>query len=213
MRDNIINVINKSLIAHKDYFLQEIELQVFLFNELKRGFPKATVYLEYPIISSNNSTQGKESVGYIDLVVKSDDLFFPIELKFKTKNQVIATNYFGNKIPYTLKDQTAYNLSCYGFWADIARMEGLSKILPSKVQRGIGVFVTNDGSYKEGPRESAGYANFSLHECREISAGQSLKWNRKKKFKSKLKNIQIQNACKISWHDMDNLPNHMFCII
>jgi len=92
-------------------------------------------------------------------------------------------------------------------------MEGLSKILPSKVQRGIGVFVTNDGSYKEGPRESAGYANFSLHECREISAGQSLKWNRKKKFKSKLKNIQIQNACKISWHDMDNLPNHMFCII
>lgn len=213
MRDNIIRVINNALNAREEYFLQEIDLQVFLFNELRRELPKATVYLEYPVISLNNGTKGKETVGYIDLVVKSEELFFPIELKFKTKKHSITTDLFGNTIPYTLKDQTAYNLSCYGFWSDIARMEDLCMKFRNNVQRGIGLFVTNDISYKLGPGESAGYANYSLKEGRKISAGQNLKWNKKKKLKSKLKNIKIQNACNILWHDMDKLPNHMFCII
>jgi hypothetical protein len=213
MRDKIIGIIQKALKKCDFHFLQEMDLQVFLFHVLRKEFGDDKLYLEYPIIYNDNQIKSgnKEILGYVDLVVDVEGCYYPIELKFKTKAQEIPTTMFGNEIKYKLKNQTAYNLSCYGFWADIARMEELSKNFPSKVQRGIGVFVTNDEKYKFGPKNSAGYANFSIHIDRVVKAGEMLRWQ--KKSKAKLKNIKIQNECKISWQDSDINSDFMFCIL
>jgi hypothetical protein len=214
MRDKIIELITRELKECSQPFLQEMDLQVFLFNKLRKEFGEASVYLEYPIISPVNGKNNDEVLGYIDLVVEADGSFYPIELKYKTKPANVDFFYFGKSKTYTLKKHSAYNLNCYGFWADISRMEQLSLGNENIVKRGIGVFVTNDSTYKKGPSNcSVDYAEFSLKQNRIVKSGDNLKWKRRKKHTNKLTKLKMKNESCICWNNMEKLDNYMFCIV
>lgn len=75
----------------------------------------------------------KELVGYIwdselrlDIVVRKDNEYLPIEIKYKTKKVEREIERFGEKLNHkitVIKDQSAQDIGKYGFWKDIKRLE------------------------------------------------------------------------------------------
>jgi hypothetical protein len=209
MREEIVNIIENELKSIAKPFLQELDMQIFLFHKLAQHFGYESVHLEYPIIQPG----GNETLGYIDLVVEASNIFFPIELKYKTSKEFFDFTCFGELTKYTLRNHSAYNLNCYGFWADVSRMEKLTVVF-DKVSNGIGVFVTNDPAYSRGPEtQNVGYANFALTEGRSIGPSACLKWNANILAANKPPEIELTNVYTIKWQEMTNLSNFKLLII
>jgi hypothetical protein len=187
MRNNIVNIIKKTILNYDEYYIQEFDIQIDICNKIKKEIKNAKVFLEYPIISN------KTILGFIDIMIEFENDYYPIELKYKTKYKNIETFYLGKTIKFNLKNQFAYNNNCYGFWKDIHRMENLSINHPN-VKKGIGVFLTNDFHYLKGPEDLISYSNFSLKQGRIIDKGTILKWrgvNNPQKPNLKIKNRYI----------------------
>ncbi len=204
MRNKIIDIIKSTLNARKTDYLQEFDIQIDLVNQLRKNFTEDKVFIEYPILDKNNT------LGYIDIVVELGGCFYPIELKYKTTHKEININHFGNIQKYKLKKHSAYNINCYSFWSDVARMEKLA-ISNAKVQQGIAVFVTNDSRYFKGPENpSVDYAEFSIKNERLIKEGEKMAF--KTKDNSKKPFLIISNSYKIYWTKMESLEGFKFFI-
>ena len=213
MRDKIIELITNELKDCTQPFLQEVDLQVFLFNKFRKEFGEASVYIEYPIISPVKGKKNEEVLGYIDLLVEADGLFYPIELKYKSKPANVEFSYFGKSKTYSLKKHTAYNLNCYGFWADVARMEKLA-LSVNKVANGIGVFMTNDPNYCNGPQNNnVKYANFAISEGRVIPSNSLLKWKRDVDILKNHPDIKLTNKYTVKWQEMNKLNNFKLLVL
>lgn len=136
-------------------FSNELHLQMHLARYLENaGY---TVLYEYNIPNDKFTQQeypwqdknGNPQKMYLDLVVKNDDEFVPIEIKYKTRS-IDYGNVFNdpNCGPMTLKDHGAQDLGRYGFWNDVYRLELVKRKFAAHVQTGIALFVTNDKLYK-----------------------------------------------------------------
>lgn len=99
----------------------------------------------------------------IDVVVEKDGLFYPIELKYKTKQKNGEIQRFKEdfgKIEI-LKNHGARNIGRYSFWKDVARLEFIKDSF-EKVKGGFCVFITNDDKYTKKPTDSS--ENFTMQE-------------------------------------------------
>lgn len=111
-------------------FLNEWDFQMNLTLFLT-DIKKYKVYLEYAVpfvfCEKANGTYpftNKENIN-IDIVIEKEGLFYPIELKYKTKKAVIEFERFGETKTLSLKDQSRIPMSRYDFWKDVARLEFL----------------------------------------------------------------------------------------
>ena len=98
----------------------------------------------------------------IDIMVKINNQFIPIELKYKTKAFEYIDPDTGQS--FSLKDQAATDIACYDFLRDIQKIESLmvSKEWKSKIQKGYAIMLTNVAAFWSGPRKGAFYEAFSL---------------------------------------------------
>ena len=105
-----------------------------------------------------------ESELRLDIVVKKNGEYCPVELKYKTKNierQITRFDELLNKKVAVMKDQGAQNIGMYDFWKDVHRIELVRKRF-KRVKGGLAVFVTNDVLYTKVSKSSSNNYLFGM---------------------------------------------------
>ncbi len=125
------------------------------------------VHVEYSVPLSDEV----DSFIFVDLVLEKDGVFFPIELKYKTK-QLSADyghNVFDKHFLVEIVTHSANNDNCFLVWKDVQRIEELASrfsIIPGCV-----VVLTNDSLYWRGPKDNPAYKPVSIEDGKEMSVG------------------------------------------
>ncbi len=102
----------------------------------------------------------------LDVVVKKDGEYCPVELKYKTKKVERHIARFDEQLKKSvavMKDQGAQDIGMYDFWKDVRRVE-LVRNRFDRVKGGLAVFVTNDASYKKESKETSNNFQFCMTE-------------------------------------------------
>ena len=100
----------------------------------------------------------------LDIVVKKDGVFVPIELKYKTKKLERQIHRFDELLDekvVVMKNQGAQDLGMYDFWKDVRRVE-LVRNRFKRVKNGLVVFVTNDILYTKGSKSTSNNYLFGM---------------------------------------------------
>ena len=138
----------------------------------------------------------------LDIVVKKDSEYCPVELKYKTKKVERKISRFDEELAgnvVVMKNQGAQDLGMYDFWKDVRRVE-LVRNRFERVKGGLAVFVTNDGFYTKGSKESSNNYLFNM------SAGKA---HSKQKYWAKPEstcakthpNFEVEKEYTIDWYD------------
>jgi hypothetical protein len=215
LREQILSLIRDVLNERNHFFVREEDVQLYLANCFLQSELFENVFIEYHVPSSliNEYPWQDANNIYIDIVLQVDDVFYPIEIKYKSKPQAIMSNIFGGEHEIILRNHGAQNIGCYDFWKDVKRCEIFESNFQN-AQRGIVVFVTNDETYLNPPlNNNVGYANFSIHDGRIVEAGSILDWNGDLVIADTRPPISIQYRNELDWSDFGYLEQHKFLII
>ena len=155
-----------------------------------------------------------ESELRLDIVVKKNDEYCAVELKYKTKNierQITRFDELLNKKITVMKNQGAQNLGMYDFWKDVRRVELVRKRF-KRVKCGLVVFVTNDESYIRGSKKSSN--NYLLNMTEGIHSKQKYWANPESTCAKTHSNFDVEKEYSIEWHnkEVDGVEFH-YCIV
>lgn len=156
-----------------------------------------------------------ESELRLDIVVKKNGEYCPVELKYKTKNierQITRFDELLNKKITVMKNQGAQNLGMYDFWKDIHRIELVRKRF-KRVKGGLAVFVTNDVLYTKESKSSSN--NYLFGMVGEVTRLKQKHWRDPESTCAKTHpNFDVEQSYDITWHsrDIDNV-NFYYCIV
>jgi hypothetical protein len=118
---------------------------------IKEIYPSAQIYVEYPDTYENKKRR-------IDIVLFIDGKMFPIELKFKTKEDTVKI--YNRDI--NLRNHAAVDIGRYDYLKDIERIETFTN--NKDFASGYSIMLTNDSKYYEAPREDTIDIEFNLSE-------------------------------------------------
>ena len=156
-----------------------------------------------------------ESELRLDIVVKKNGEYCPVELKYKTKNierQITRFDELLNKKVAVMKDQGAQNLGMYDFWKDVHRIELVRKRF-KRVKGGLAVFVTNDVLYTKASKSSSN--NYLFGMVGDVTRLKQKHWRNPESTCAKTHpNFDVEQSYDIIWHsrDIDNV-NFYYCIV
>lgn len=156
-----------------------------------------------------------ESELRLDIVVKKNGEYCPVELKYKTKNierQITRFDELLNKKVAVMKDQGAQNLGMYDFWKDVHRIELVRKRF-KRVKGGLAVFVTNDVLYTKVSKSSSN--NYLFGMVGDVTRLKQKHWRNPESTCAKTHpNFDVEQSYDITWHsrDIDNV-NFYYCIV
>ncbi|WP_055668227.1 hypothetical protein [Desnuesiella massiliensis] len=195
-KQNIINTIN-SLSNKRKIFFSEADFQFALSWELQRHMPKSDVRLEYSPAHIDPSMR-------IDILLKEEDEFYPIELKYVTA----ACDTIVDGERYLLKNHGAQDIRRYDFLKDIMRIEKLI-YNHNEYKKGYAIFLTNDCSYwtKSSAKETCD-RNFRINQD-EIKSGE-LKWGEAAGIgtkKGREESLLLQGNYKLNWQDYSSISD------
>ena len=173
------------------------------------------VDVEYYVPKSELPNYVWDSELGLDIVVKKDGEYCPVELKYKTKKVERKISRFDELCSdevVVMKNQGAQDLGMYNFWKDVRRIE-LVRNRFKKVKNGLAVFVTNDVSYtKEGKSSSNHYL---LGMTGDITRLKYKHWGNPESTCAKTHpNFDVEQTYDIEWHcrKTDNVEFH-YCIV
>ncbi len=220
MRNKIIEQITKALESRNSFFLREISIQIYLADYFIKTNLYDNVFVEYHIPNKLIPSYPWSGKIDIDIVLEKNGKYFPVEIKYKTKDQILPLKIFGQDENISLGDQVAHNNGCYDFWKDVKRIEMCEELF-TNVERGIVLFMSNDPTYQIPPSKADfEYAQFSTHQGRYIPGNSLLSWNKKIKNyepKNKNKNRDISILLKydytIDWIPLKNIPEHYYILL
>jgi len=132
-----------------ELLFNERDLQMHLAMHLKGTGHYNDVDVEYYVPHGQLDNYIWKSELKLDILVRKDDEFLPVELKYKTKRHSKKLMRFNEVMPdevEVLKNQGAQDLGMYDFWKDVRRVELVRRRFAA-VNNGLAVFVTNDASY------------------------------------------------------------------
>ena len=191
-----MNLILSKLRNKRKIFASEADFQLEMAWIIKEEYPKAKVRLEYcPTFDFNM---------HIDILVIINNMWIPIELKYKTKG---CTKVVDNEI-FNLKNHGAKDVNCYLYLKDIHRIERIKENV-LEFKEGYTVFITNELSYVRKPlKEDCVYKQFSLED--EIIKTGTLDWGKNASDGTK-KNceqpIQLKESYYIKWENFSKLDD------
>lgn len=163
--ENIKSDIIDFLKTNKELLFNERDFQMHLATWL-RNSPQSydDVDVEYFIPYQSLDNYVWKSELRLDIVVRKDSEYYPVELKYKTKaicqNLKRFDEELENKI-MVVKNHGAQDLGMYDFWKDVRRIE-LIRSRFKAVKGGLAVFVTNDSHYLRGGKPTSNHINFSM---------------------------------------------------
>lgn len=144
-----INLVLDELRKRNKIFRNEDDLKQKLRDVILDLYNNARVETEY-----SSPFDVRKS---IDIVLIRDNEYYPIELKYKK----LAFKGIVDNIEYNLSTDNAQNENCYSALKDVERIEKFRDNEPL-FKKGYTIFLTNDLSYLNVPRENAEYKEFSI---------------------------------------------------
>ena len=151
----------------------------------------------------------------LDIVVKKDGEYCPVELKYKTKKIERQISRFDERLKKSvtvMKDQGAQDLGMYDFWKDVRRVE-LVRNRFDKVKGGLAVFVTNDAFYTKGSKETSNNYLFSMTEDKPHTTQKH--WLNPESTCAKTHpNFEVEKEYQVKWnqHIIDGVDFY-YCIV
>lgn len=189
--DDLKNII-EGFAKNGKIFSNEAQFQFELAFAIKNKFENSEIYLEHLVLVSDDTENNTQILKmYIDIIVKIDNDYYPIELKYKTANERIEYQRSNGGKVYTF-NQGAPDTGSYDFIKDINRLEQLvygfnneelrvvSKGKETKIfnprldytsliidenslQKGFAIMITNNEKYFDKTSYKTSYwENFSL---------------------------------------------------
>ena len=151
----------------------------------------------------------------LDIVVKKDGEYCPVELKYKTRKVERKISRFdedltGNVV--VIKNQGAQDLGMYDFWKDVRRVE-LVRNRFERVKSGLAVFVTNDGFYTKGSKESSNNYLFNMSAGKTHS--KQKRWANPESTCAKTHpNFEVEREYSIEWRTREiDKVGFYYCIV
>lgn len=202
--------------SNEELLFNERDFQMHLATWLRNSANDYDdVDVEYYVPKSELPNYVWDSELRLDIVVKKDGDYCPVELKYKTKKVERKISRFGELLSdevVVMKNQGAQDLGMYDFWKDVRRIE-LVRNRFKKVKNGLAVFVTNDVSYtKEGKSSSNHYL---LGMTGDITRLKYKHWGNPESTCAKTHpNFDVEQTYEIDWHKrkMNNVEFH-YCIV
>jgi hypothetical protein len=212
MREQLIKNIACFLDNYEGIFLSEAEIQIKLAKYLIETNDYNDVFVEYYVNTEviESYPWATEKI-FIDIVVRKEKDYIPIEIKFKTKSQEFQQNVFGSQFSVELGEQKAHNVGRYSFWKDIKRIELIQDKFALS-NPGVVLFITNDKKYIEKPKKKNKDALFLIHEDREITEGSSLDWEVSENRARKFPGFTLSKRYTINWKSM-KINNHHYLLL
>lgn len=215
----LIEIVEQDVFAflesNKELLFNERDLQMHLAMWLRNSTTRYDdVDVEYYVPKSELENYIWDSELRLDVVVKKDDEYCPIELKYKTQKVERRITRFDEELNdkvVIMKNQGAQDLGMYDFWKDVRRVELVRKRF-KRVKSGLAVFVTNDESYIRGSKKSSN--NYLLNMTEGIHSKQKYWANPESTCAKTHSNFDVEKEYSIEWHnkEVDGVEFH-YCIV
>jgi hypothetical protein len=158
------------------------------------------VDVEYYVPKSELPNYVWDSELRLDIVVKKDGEYYPVELKYKTKKVERQITRFDEALHdkvVVMKNQGAQDLGMYDFWKDVRRVE-LVRNRFERVKGGLAVFVTNDALYTKVSRANS---NNKLLNMNEGTHSRAKHWaNPESTCAKSHPDFEVEKEYRIEWH-------------
>lgn len=210
--------VDKFILNQKNLIFNERDFQMQLAVSLMASGNYDDVDVEYYL-----PTRGTDILkGYewdsnmrVDIVVRREEEFLPVELKYTTVRVVGKASRYGRTIDNMeiLRNQGAQDIIRYNVWKDVRRIELLKKIFPA-VKGGLVVFLTCDKTFLSEPRLDSACKPFSTAEKEEPTGGGIMRWNGNPTIADKYPEFTLEGTYRIKWtsHSIENI-NFYYSII
>ena len=188
--------------SNDELLFNERDLQMHLATWLRRS---ANAYddvdVEYYVPQSELDNYIWDSELRLDIVVKRNGEYCPVELKYKTRKVERQITRFDEALHdkvVVMKNQGAQDLGMYDFWKDVRRVE-LVRNRFERVKGGLAVFVTNDALYTKASRANS---NNKLLNMNEGTHSRAKHWaNPESTCAKSHPDFDVEKEYRIEWHN------------
>ena len=218
---NLIEIVQQDVFAflesYNELLLNERDFQMHLATWLRNyANHYDDVDVEYYVPKTELDNYIWDSELRLDIVVKKDGEYCPVELKYKTKKVESQISRFDEMLDdkvVVMKNQGAQDLGMYDFWKDVRRME-LVRNRFKNVKGGVAVFVTNDQLYTKASRQNSNNYLLNMTEGKHSAIKH---WQNEDSACAKMKSyksFEVEKEYSIKWHhrNVDNIPFH-YCVV
>ena len=218
---NLIEIVQQDIFAflgsNEELLFNERDFQMHLATWLRNSINSYDdVDVEYYVPWQELDDYIWESELRLDILVKKDGEYCPVELKYKTKKIERKISRFDEVLHdkvVVMKNQGAQDLGMYDFWKDVHRVE-LVRNRFKNVKGGLAVFVTNDPFYTKASRPNSNNYLLNMTEGKHSVVKH---WQNEDSACAKMKSyksFEVEKEYSIKWHhrNIDNIPFH-YCIV
>lgn len=206
----------KFLQNNEELLFNERDFQMHLATWLRKSDNAYDdVDVEYYVPNKELDNYIWESELRLDIVVKKNDEYCPVELKYKTKKVERKITRFDEMLSddvVVMKNQGAQDLGMYDFWKDVRRVE-LVRNRFARVKGGLAVFLTNDEAYTKAGRPTS---NNNMLTMENGLHPRQKHWLKPETTCARThKNFEVEKEYYIEWHNMeiDNVKFHYCCVV
>ena len=172
------------------------------------------VDVEYYVPRSELENYVWDSELRLDIVVKKDGDYCPVELKYKTRKVERKIARFDEALSsdvVVMKTQGAQDLGMYDFWLDVRRVELVRRRF-ARVKGGLAVFVTNDALYTKASRPTSN--NYLLNMNEGVHSREKHWLNPESTCAKSHPDFEVEREYTIEWHErgVDGVEFY-YCIV
>ena len=214
--DIVRNDVCAFLESNEELLFNERDFQMHLATWLRNSANRYDdVDVEYYVPRQELEGYVWDSELRLDVVVKRDGEYCPVELKYKTRKVERKISRFDEALSddvVVMKNQGAQDLGMYDFWKDVRRVE-LVRNRFERVKGGLAVFVTNDSFYTKGSKPTSN--NYLFGMAGEAARSTKKHWANPESSCAKTHpNFEVERAYDIEWHarEVDRVEFY-YCIV
>lgn len=218
---NLIEIVEQDVFAflesNNELLFNERDFQMHLATWLRNSTNHYDdVDVEYYVPKTELDNYIWDSELRLDIVVKKDGEYCPVELKYKTKKVERQISRFDEMLDdkvVVMKNQGAQDLGMYDFWKDVRRVE-LVRNRFKNVKGGLAVFVTNDQLYTKASRQNSNNYLLNMTEGKHSTIKH---WQNEDSACAKMKSyksFEVEKEYSIKWHhrNVDDIPFY-HCVV
>ena len=206
----------KFMETNEELLFNERDFQMHLATWLRKSDNAYDdVDVEYYVPNKELDNYIWESELRLDIVVKKNDEYCPVELKYKTKKVERKITRFDEMLSddvVVMKNQGAQDLGMYDFWKDVRRVE-LVRNRFARVKGGLAVFLTNDEAYTKACRPTS---NNNMLTMENGLHPKQKHWLKPETTCARTHpDFEVEKEYSIEWHNMeiDNVKFHYCCVV
>lgn len=215
LRETVRKDVSAFLESNNELLFNERDFQMHLAAWL-RNSPNAydDVDVEYYVPKDELEGYVWDSELRLDIVVKKNDEFCPVELKYKTKKVERRIARFDEMLDdsiVVMKNQGAQDLGMYDFWKDVRRVELVRRRF-DRVKGGLAIFVTNDVAYTKASKPASN--NYLLNMNEGVHSRIKHWQNPESTCARTHPNFEVEGEYGIEWHSREiDAVLFYYCIV